>query len=480
MFARHSIIISVRGICALRRGFAAACIAERVAQSLHAANRLNSTTTTRQHTFLLSVFAGRRVKLTDMLPASIGGAGSDAGGVETGTVHDCGPLSVSTGGAAPLLSGPGDCHLQHRIKDASATDGKVKRTNPRAKRARGRRQKECDSVMSELPFSSAPSWKDLGFTSPEEKQRKRRRGASGPVESEEDAEKKRLKKETLRPNYFVSIPITNSKISEGVADVQEAVLEKDPRLGRVMIPIGTLHLTLLVTHLANQDQVDLAASALAHMEAGLAGLLGGRDLVLPFSGIGTFRNEVAFVELVPGGHTHTLAQLADLTRKAFEEKGLSAGDSRDFKPHLTFMKLSRAPKLRSQGVKKLDPGLYSCFSQQCFGEERVVRLDLCSMLKKKTHDGYYHTDGSLHLDLFHTTPRARSSGKKGAEPDDAELQRISRKLVEEAVFKAVQQYKEEAHHPNGGGPTEHATPPAADNLNTNVIAMTTTDTNPSK
>ncbi|XP_046877085.1 A-kinase anchor protein 7 isoform X3 [Hypomesus transpacificus] len=406
MFARHSIIISVRGICALRRGFAAACIAERVAQSLHALNRVNSTTTTRQNTFLISVFAWRRVKLTDMLSASIGGAGSDAGGLETGTVHDCGPLSVSTGGAAPLLSGPRDCHLQHRIKEAIATDGKVKRTNPRARRAWGRRPKEseCDSVMSELPFSSASSWKDLGFTSPREKQRKRRRGESGRVDSEEDAEKKRLKKETLRPNYFVSIPITNSKISEGVADVQEAVLEKDPRLARVMIPIGTLHLTLLVTHLANQDQVDLAASALTCMEAGLAGLLGGRDLVLPFSGIGTFRNEVAFVELAPGGHTHTLAQLADLTRTAFEEKGLSAGDSRDFKPHLTFMKLSRAPKLRSQGVKKLDPGLYSCFSQQCFGEERVVRLDLCSMLKKKTPDGYYHTDGCLHL-----KQRARSA-----------------------------------------------------------------------
>ena len=52
--------------------------------------------------------------------------------------------------------------------------------------------------------------------------------------------------------------------------------------------------------------------------------------------------------------------------------------------------------------------------------------------------------------------------------------------MEDAVFKAVQQYKEETHHQNGGGPTEHATPPAADNLNTNVVAMTTTDTNPSK
>lgn len=40
---------------------------------------------------------------------------------------------------------------------------------------------------------------------------KRKRGASGRVESEEDADTKK-KKETQRPNYFVSIPITNPKV----------------------------------------------------------------------------------------------------------------------------------------------------------------------------------------------------------------------------------------------------------------------------
>lgn len=49
---------------------------------------------------------------------------------------------------------------------------------------------------------------------------------------------------------------------------------------------------------------------LTQVEPSLAELLGGRDLVLPFSGIGHFRKEVVFVGLAPGQHRHTLDSLA--------------------------------------------------------------------------------------------------------------------------------------------------------------------------
>ena len=39
---------------------------------------------------------------------------------------------------------------------------------------------------------------------------------------------------------------------------------------------------------------------------------------------------------------------AELLRSRFEEQGLLQGDRRGFEPHLTFIKLSRASKLRSQ------------------------------------------------------------------------------------------------------------------------------------
>lgn len=38
-----------------------------------------------------------------------------------------------------------------------------------------------------------------------------------------------------------------------------------------------------------------------------------------------------------------------------------------------------------------------------FGDQTVERIDLCSMLKKKQQDGYYHTETSLQLGEFQLT-----------------------------------------------------------------------------
>ncbi|KAM9355005.1 LOW QUALITY PROTEIN: A-kinase anchor protein 7-like [Pholidichthys leucotaenia] len=132
------------------------------------------------------------------------------------------------------------------------------------------------------------------------KKRTRKRGDSGGrVDSEEDGEKKK-KKEGQRPNYFVSIPFTNTQISTAVAEVQEAILQQEPQLVKAMIPVPTFHITLLVMHLSNQEQVDL------------------------------------------------LQKSRQLLRSRFEEQGLLQGDCHGFEPHFTIMKLSRASKLRSQ------------------------------------------------------------------------------------------------------------------------------------
>ncbi|TWW69006.1 A-kinase anchor protein 7 isoform gamma [Takifugu flavidus] len=231
--------------------------------------------------------------------------------------------------------------------------------------------------------------------STQEKRKRKIRDGGRRVDREEDAKKK--KKQSQRPNYFISIPITNTQISSAVFSVQELLLQHDPRLAKAMIPIPTLHITLLVTHLATQEEVDLAASVLAQVEPSLVELLGGRDLVLPFSGISHFRKEVVFVGLAPGQHRHTLDTVAELLQSHFEEQGLLQRGTRGFEPHLTIMKLSRASNLRSQGVRRVDPALYSNYTNKFFGDQTVERLDLCSMLKKKQPDGYYYTETSLQL-----------------------------------------------------------------------------------
>ncbi|KAJ8355955.1 hypothetical protein SKAU_G00187490 [Synaphobranchus kaupii] len=344
--------------------------------------------------------------------------------------------------------------------DPEPSDSKKKdRKKPKKARVRGRKQKskssECaDGLLRELPFANAETWKDLGFTTSEKTaEKKRKRGDSGRGESEEDGDKKKKKKQP-RPNYFVSIPITNPKIRDGIQAVQDLVLQKDHRYSRALIPVGTLHITLLVTYLSNEEEVNTAMSALAQTKEAVRDLLRGRELVLPFSGIGHFRKEVAFVQLAEGEHVSALTDVAEAVRKVFEERGVSSGDGKDFKPHLTFMKLSRAPKLRSQGIKKIDPEAYESFVEHSFGEETVSRLDLCSMLKKKTPDGYYHCETSVTF-----------GDKRGAEPDDEELLSLSKRLVEDAVLKAVQQYMEETQQQSAGAPGAWGPPEPGRSLN---------------
>ncbi|XP_068199423.1 A-kinase anchor protein 7-like [Antennarius striatus] len=383
---------------------------------------------------------------------------------------------------------------QHEAHVGSSTESALRGSTEKNKKMKVRREKRkqmkkklkssdtSNNVMSELPFSlmSPGRWKELGFTNPESNQKKRKRGdAGGRVDSEEDANKKKIKKESQRPNYFISIPITNAQIRSAVTEIQEAVLQQEPRLSKAMIPVPTLHITLLVTHLANQEQVDLAATVLTEVEQRLAELLGGCDLVLPFSGIGHFRKEVVFVGLAPGQHRHKLESLAECLRSRFIQRGLLQGDSRGFEPHLTIMKLSRASKLRSQGIKRVDPALFSNYTNQFFGDQTVERVDLCSMLKKKQKDGYYHTETSLQLDLAQNPLHVRrSSGCRRSELDEAELLRVSRRLVEDAVNRALQQYKQETLQ-NGGGPNAVTVQPRGNTeetaTKTDTTANSTTD-----
>ncbi|KAJ8270748.1 hypothetical protein GJAV_G00118780 [Gymnothorax javanicus] len=495
-------------------------------------------------------------------------------------------VEMSTGEGCGQTGPRAKTHIDSETSQSKKRD----RKKPKKARVRGRKQKlkssECaSSLLQELPFANTIVWKDLGFeTSEKAVKKKRKRGDSGRGESEEDGDKK--KKRQPRPNYFVSIPITNPKIRDGIQAVQDLLVEKDKRYSKALIPVGSLHITLLVTYLSNEEEVDVARGVMAQMEQTVRDLLQGKDLVLPFLGIGNFRNEVAFVQLAEGVHVTVLTEIAEVVRKMFEEKGVSSRDGRAFKPHLTFVKLSKAPKLRSQGLKKIDPEAYESFLEHSFGEETVSRLDLCSMLKKKTPDGYFHCETSItfgsvepvlaqplldsaarlsppvegkgrvglrrgevrgaeqpfrvrrhgavvllslltsggedHWDqeapaapnngseisesrrrgrrrgclycpgarpegikwgkgragvrtqanvehgvpnLIQGTPRAaRTSEKKGAEPDDEELLSLSKRLVEDAVLRAVQQYMEETQR-NADTPGDQGSAKPGQNLN---------------
>nr|XP_023652949.1 A-kinase anchoring protein 7 isoform X2 [Paramormyrops kingsleyae] len=344
------------------------------------------------------------------------------------------------------------------VKGRGHAESKKAKKRRQKRKAKERKQKskslECpDNLLAELPFVNEEVWKELGFLTSEKSQnKKRKRGESGQGQSEEDDTKKKTRQQ--RPNYFVSIPISSAEIKGGIKAVQDHIIQKDNRLSRALIPVGSLHITLLVTYLGSEEEVSAAVSAIGQMKQVLQDLFQGRRLVLPFVGIDHFRNEVAFARLASGDHMGALEGIAEAVRKAFEERGIPSGESKAFRPHLTFMKLSKAPKLRRQGIRKLNSSLYAEFAEHKFGDETASRLDLCAMLKKKTPDGYYHCETSVPL-----------GQKRGEEPDDEELLSLSKRLVEDAVLKALQQYKEETQQ-GVGGASNKGPPPPGDDLHT--------------
>ncbi|XP_019276161.2 A-kinase anchoring protein 7 isoform X1 [Panthera pardus] len=213
--------------------------------------------------------------------------------------------------------------------------------------------------------------------------------------SKDQIKKKKKKQKDYQPNYFLSIPITNKEITRGIKILQNAIIQQDKQLAKAMISDGSFHITLLVMQLLNEEEVNSGIGALLELKPFIEEILQGKQLILPFQGIDTFGNQVGFVKLAEGDHINPLLEIAETAKRTFQEKGILAGENRGFKPHLTFMKLSKAPRLRKKGVKKIDPEFYEKFISHRFGEEMVHRIDLCSMLKKKQSNGYYHCESSI-------------------------------------------------------------------------------------
>ncbi|XP_075453437.1 A-kinase anchoring protein 7 isoform X2 [Ascaphus truei] len=298
------------------------------------------------------------------------------------------------------------------------------------------------NLLTELPFITA----DTGalFERTPDKKKKKNRKRTVLFKNENDTEKKQKK-----ANYFVSLPITNPKILADIQTFEDAVLQKDKRLSEAMNRNGSFHITLLLMHLASEEEISVAVSALLESKGPIEEILQGKALVLPFRGVADFKHEVVFGKMTNGDLAiATLQEISETMEKIFKEKGIFIIGNRAFLPHLTFMKLSRAPKLRYQGLRKIDPYLYEDFQDHYFGDETLNCLDLCSMAKERQQNGYYYTEASICF-----------GQKNGREPDDAELVSLSKKLVENAVLKAVQQYLEETQaktRQTDGNPVETA------------------------
>uniref|UniRef100_H3B1J8 A-kinase anchor protein 7-like phosphoesterase domain-containing protein n=1 Tax=Latimeria chalumnae TaxID=7897 RepID=H3B1J8_LATCH len=213
-------------------------------------------------------------------------------------------------------------------------------------------------------------------------------------ESKDEVSQAALKVGRQPPNYFVAIPVTNDQILDKVEDVQELIVTKEPELLRALIPVERLHLTIVVAHLRSSEEVEKAILALQHCKSKVDDLLQGNQLNMTFHGIGQFNNEVVYVKMIEN-EQQMLNKVAESVELCFREMGVNITGSKEFKPHLTFLKLSKAPALKRKGFRKICSDLYKEYEDCAFGTEAFMRIDLCSMHKKQQESGYYYCECSI-------------------------------------------------------------------------------------
>ncbi|XP_042298987.1 A-kinase anchor protein 7-like [Sceloporus undulatus] len=209
---------------------------------------------------------------------------------------------------------------------------------------------------------------------------------------EEQAGSKKYRKDV--PNYFVAIPVTSEQILDKIEDVQELIFTKEPKLLKALIPVQTMHLTIIAAHLRTDEDVKRAVSALEHSKAKVQTLLQGKLFSMTFQGIGQFNNQVVYVKMSED-EQQMLSKIAEAVESSFMEMNVDITASNDFRPHLTFLKLSKAPALRRKGFRKIHEDLYTEYEESPFGTEILNRIDLCAMHKKKQDSGYYHCEHSI-------------------------------------------------------------------------------------
>lgn len=199
------------------------------------------------------------------------------------------------------------------------------------------------------------------------------------------------KRHKPRPTHFLALQLSQHAAAVHAATtVQAAVTAAAPHLKMACVECSTLHVTLQVMAITDDDMLMRAIAALERCGQAL-----DRDnlltpVVLSLNGLGSFNDSVLFFKVASEPPDH-LGGLARATRSVFAGVG-RAHDRRPFTPHATVMKTSRMP----------GAGIAAALYEECAGLHveplSVSSLQLCSMARP-TDAAYYPVIASLCLDV---------------------------------------------------------------------------------
>ena len=192
-----------------------------------------------------------------------------------------------------------------------------------------------------------------------------------------------VKEVTEKPNFFISIKIQSKQVQNEILKNQKTILKKLPDLEEYKVKIAKAHLTLLALNIPT-DRLEEAKVIFRNSLQNIS------CFEILFNGVfGDFDERVTFMQ--PSSSLDVLKHINKKLLQNFVEKGFIC-DHR-FNPHTSIFQRydDKLPILKIGSI--LEKAIHHG------GTEFVDKIELCSMTKPKTSDGYFFIESTKQLDM---------------------------------------------------------------------------------
>ena len=194
-----------------------------------------------------------------------------------------------------------------------------------------------------------------------------------------------------RPTHFVCLRVTEEEVKARVKKVTDHVIKLNPQLADGIIKSSSLHVTLCMIQLANDEQIEIAKKVFQSCQLQFLSVL-PRCFRIEFTGVDNFRERLIYIKVKP---LPGLNKFVSHIIEQFQLAGLKTPGNRDeFTPHITLIKLSR-PMQKQLDTKLINPECYRPFLTKNLGSQMITNVHLCAMHAPAQADGFYLKYGTI-------------------------------------------------------------------------------------
>lgn len=198
---------------------------------------------------------------------------------------------------------------------------------------------------------------------------------------------------TIRPNFFFALQVSRSEaVMASIKSVHSSLLQHSAGLQAALVEPETAHLTIMVTALQAEDDVQRAEAAMESFAADTAlySTL-AQPLTLTLEGLSHFRHQVLFLDIKKDAQHERLMAFVQAARQHLQTAGVNSTDDRDFVAHVTIAKMSKVNGRRRKQVsspKNIAEESYAEHIGIQAGIVIVTELQLCPMQVRQA--GFYY------------------------------------------------------------------------------------------